>query len=158
LGSEELRALVQRVGRGSVFVRDTGEKQSIGKGMVILLGVRASDDIEDCNFVADKCANLRIFEDDNNKMNISIKETGGEMLIVSQFTLYGDARKGNRPNFTDAADPDKAEFLYEKFIERLRGNLDEDKIKSGQFGAMMDIEILNDGPVTLLVESKEKRE
>lgn len=122
--------------------------------MVILLGVRTSDTPEDVNFVADKCSNLRIFEDDQEKMNLSLKDVDGEVLIISQFTLYGDARKGNRPNFTDAAKSELAENLYLKFIERVKANLGEEKVKSGIFGAMMQVKIMNDGPVTILVESK----
>ena len=150
-----MRALVQRVTEGSVSINEPKYFAEIKKGMVILLGVKEGDTEEDLNFVADKCSNLRIFEDDNEKMNLSLKDIDGEVLIISQFTLYGDAKKGNRPSFTDAARPDVAEAMYEKFIARMKSNLENDKVKSGVFGAMMMVKIFNDGPVTILVESKE---
>ncbi|NMB82294.1 MAG: D-tyrosyl-tRNA(Tyr) deacylase [Ignavibacteria bacterium] len=151
-----MRALVQRVTNGSVEIPSHNYSASIGKGMVILLGVKEGDTIDDINFVADKCSNLRIFEDENDKMNISLKEINGEVLVISQFTLYGDTRRGNRPSFTDAAKPEMAEDYYKKFIQRMKENLGEDKVKCGIFGTMMLVKIFNDGPVTILVESKEK--
>ncbi|MEW6195466.1 MAG: D-aminoacyl-tRNA deacylase [Bacteroidota bacterium] len=158
-----MRALVQRVSEASVEISSANYSASIGKGIVILLGVRDGDTKDDVIFVADKCSNLRIFskrdslgtgEDENGKMNFSVKDVDGEVLVISQFTLYGDTRKGNRPNFTDAAKPELAEELYNKFIDRLKQNLGSDKIKSGIFAAMMLVKIFNDGPVTILVESK----
>lgn len=149
-----MRALVQRVSSGGVDIPSNNYSKRIGHGMVVLLGVSQSDGIEELNFVADKCCNLRIFEDNNEKMNLSIKDISGEMLVISQFTLYGDARKGNRPSFTEAAPPEIANDLYEKFISRVKENIGEEKVKSGIFGAMMDVEIKNDGPVTILIESK----
>ncbi len=151
-----MRALVQRVREGGVYISSDNYEKNIGKGMVVLLGVRDSDGLEEVNFVADKCCNLRIFEDDKGKMNLSIKEINGEMLIISQFTLYGDARNGNRPSFTEAASPELANDLYEEFINRVKFNIGEEKVKTGIFSAMMDVKIINDGPVTILVESKEK--
>ena len=151
-----MRALVQRVREGGVYISSDNYEKNIGKGMVVLLGVRDSDGLEEVNFVADKCCNLRIFEDDKGKMNLSIKEINGEILIISQFTLYGDARKGNRPSFTEAASPELANDLYEEFINRVKFNIGEEKVKTGIFSAMMDVKIINDGPVTILVESKEK--
>jgi len=151
-----MRALIQRVTRGAVRIKSHNYEKHIEKGMVILLGVKQGDDVEDVNFVADKCSGLRIFEDDNEKMNLSVKDINGEILIISQFTLYGNTRKGNRPGFDDAAKPELAERLYNIFIERLKQNIGEEKIKTGIFATMMEIEIINDGPVTLLVESKEK--
>ena len=150
-----MRALVQRVTEGSVLIVEQKFYSEIKKGMVILLGVKEGDTEEDLNFVADKCSNLRIFEDENEKMNLSLKDINGEVLVISQFTLYGDARKGNRPSFTDAARPEVAEAMYEKFIARMKNNLGDSKVKSGVFGAMMMVKIFNDGPVTILVESKE---
>ncbi len=150
-----MRALVQRVTEGSVLIVEQTYYSEIKKGMVILLGVKEGDTEEDLNFVADKCSNLRIFEDENEKMNLSLKDINGEVLVISQFTLYGDARKGNRPSFTDAARPEVAEAMYEKFIARMKSNLGDDKVKSGVFGAMMMVKIFNDGPVTIIVESKE---
>jgi D-tyrosyl-tRNA(Tyr) deacylase len=151
-----MRALVQRVKRGSVIIKENGLDyfKEIGNGLVILLGVTHTDELEDVNFVADKCSNLRIFNDSGMKMNLSVKDVGGEALVISQFTLYGDARKGNRPNFMNAAPPEKAEKLYDEFIRRMKHNIGEGKVMSGIFGAMMEVEIINDGPVTILVESK----
>ncbi len=160
-----MRALVQRVSNGSVTIKENNYYAEIGRGMVVLLGVKRSDTEEDAIFVADKCCNLRIFsqrnpdktgEDENEKMNLSLKDIKGEMLVISQFTLYGDARKGNRPSFTEAASPEKARELYSKFNERVESNLGSKQVKKGIFGAMMEVKIINDGPVTILVESKEK--
>ncbi len=151
-----MRALVQRVSEGSVEIPSDNYSASIGKGMVILLGVKEGDTLDDLNFVADKCCNLRIFEDENDKMNRSIKEIDGEILVISQFTLYGDTRRGNRPSFTDAALPEIAEDLYKKFVNRIKENLGEEKVKCGIFGAMMLVKIFNDGPVTILVESNKR--
>ncbi len=152
-----MRALVQRVKSGSVTINnESGEKyfKEIGNGIVILLGVTHTDTEKEVNFVADKCANLRIFPDAEDKMNLSLKDVAGEALVISQFTLYGDARKGNRPNFMNAAHPEIAEQLYDKFVQRLQNNIGREKVKTGIFGAMMRVEIINDGPVTILVESK----
>ena len=149
-----MRALIQRVTEGGVFIKSENYKAEIGKGIVILLGIKTGDSEDDLKFVVDKCCNLRIFEDENGKMNLSVKDVNGEILIVSQFTLYGDTAKGNRPGFTDAARPEEAIPLYEKFIERVKGNVGTSKVKTGIFGAMMTVKIINDGPVTLTVESK----
>lgn len=149
-----MKAVIQRVSEGAVYIPDENYKAEIGKGMVILLGIKVGDNETNVNFVADKCSNLRIFEDNEGKMNIGIKETGGEVLIISQFTLYGETVKGNRPSFIEAARPEEAIPLYEKFITRMKMNLGESKVKSGIFGAMMTVKIINDGPVTILVESK----
>lgn len=149
-----MRAVIQRVSEGGVYIPEIGFKSEIGRGMVILLGIKTSDSENDVNFVADKCSNLRIFEDSDGKMNVGIKESDGEVLIISQFTLYGETSKGNRPSFIDAARPETAIPLYEKFISRMKMNLGENKIKSGIFGEMMTVKIINDGPVTVLVESK----
>lgn len=151
-----MRALVQRVSRAEVKVESENYHQSIGQGMLILLGVKTGDTEDDVNFVADKCSNLRIFEDDAGKMNLSLKDTDGEALVISQFTLYGETSKGNRPNFTLAARPEEANRLYELFIARMRTNLGFEKVKCGIFAAMMDVELVNCGPVTVMVESKEK--
>ncbi len=149
-----MRALVQRVSEGGVIIEKENYSAEIGKGMVILLGIKSGDNNEDVNYVADKCCNLRIFEDENGKMNLSIKAVNGETLIISQFTLYGDTSKGNRPGFTDAAKPEEAIPLYEKFIERVKKNIGDEKVKTGKFGTMMQVKIMNDGPVTLTIESK----
>jgi D-aminoacyl-tRNA deacylase len=151
-----MRAVVQRVSEGGVSIAKENYYAEIKKGFVILLGIKNDDNENDIIFVADKCSSLRIFEDENEKMNLSIKEINGEVLIISQFTLYGDAQKGNRPSFTDAARPEIAIPLYEKFIDRMKYNLGESKIKCGNFGAMMSVKIINDGPVTIIIESKKK--
>lgn len=149
-----MRALVQKVKEGGVSIAEENYSAEIKKGLVILLGVTHGDGENEVNFVADKCSNLRVFPDENGKMNRSVKDVGGEVLVISQFTLYGDARKGNRPSYTEAAKPELAENLYEKFIERMKLNLGDEKVKTGIFGAMMEVKIINDGPVTIIVESK----
>ena len=145
-----MRLVVQRAERGSVTVdgRVTG---AIGPGVVVLLGISSSDRAEDALWAVDKVANLRIFEDDDGKMNRSLLESGGAVLLVSQFTLYGDARKGRRPSFVRAASGPEAERLYEAVASGLR-NLDID-CQTGEFGADMAVELVNDGPVTILLDS-----
>ena len=146
-----MRALVQRAAAGSVDV--AGERiGEIGKGLVILLGVTHYDTEKEAAFLAEKCMNLRIFEDDAGKMNRSLLDVGGEALIISQFTLYGDASHGRRPSFTEAARPEVAIPLYEKFVELCRGY--GVRVATGRFGAEMLVSIRNDGPVTILAESR----
>lgn len=149
-----MRVVVQRVSEGGVEIAESNYGHRIGRGIVVLLGIKSGDSDKDVNFLADKCSNLRIFEDENDKMNLSVKDIEGEVLIISQFTLYGDASRGNRPGFTDAAKPDEAIPLYEKFINRMKQNLGENRIKSGIFGAMMNVKFINDGPVTIIIDSK----
>jgi D-tyrosyl-tRNA(Tyr) deacylase len=149
-----MKAVVQRVSEAGVYIPEENYKSEIGKGMVILLGIKSGDTESDLNFVADKCDNLRIFEDAEGKMNIGIKDINGEALVISQFTIYGETAKGNRPSFIEAARPEEAIPLYEKFIQRMKMNLGDDNVKVGIFGAMMSVKIINDGPVTVLVESK----
>ena len=156
-----MKVVVQRVSEGNVENREKNYEAKIGPGIVVLLGIKTGDSEKDVTFLADKCCNLRIFsrrdefaEDENEKMNFSVKDIKGEVLIISQFTLYGDAQKGNRPGFTDAAKPDEAVPLYEKFINRVKENLGESKVKTGIFGAMMLVKIFNDGPVTIIIDSK----
>jgi D-tyrosyl-tRNA(Tyr) deacylase len=149
-----LKVVVQRVSEGGVKIPEKNHNQIIGKGMVVLLGIKNGDSENDANYLADKCSSLRIFEDKNEKMNLSLKDIDGEALVISQFTLYGDAARGNRPGFTDAAKPDEAIPLYEKFIRRMKENLNEVKVKTGIFGAMMEVKIINDGPVTIIIDSK----
>ncbi|KAA3611003.1 MAG: D-tyrosyl-tRNA(Tyr) deacylase [Calditrichaeota bacterium] len=146
-----MRALIQRVAKGSVSI-DGNTVGEIAQGLVLMLGIKKDDTIEDVKFVANKCVNLRIFNDTQGNLNKSLLEIGGEMLIISQFTLYGDSRKGRRPGFSDAAPPEIAEPLYEKFIEEIK--LNSVRVATGKFGAMMQVFIQNDGPVTLIVESK----
>ncbi len=140
-----MRALVQRVGSASVTVE--GERiAAIGPGMLVLLGVKEGDGEEEADRIARKIAALRIFDDEDGRMNLSVEQTGGEILCVSQFTLYGDVRRGNRPSWVDAAPPEHAEPLY----ERVRAELGA---QGGRFGARMSVELTNEGPVTLLVEA-----
>ena len=148
-----MKAVVQRVSKASVVVEKENYSAQIEKGLLVLLGIKAGDTENDVNFVADKCSNLRIFQDENDKMNISVKDIEGEVLIISQFTLYGETAKGNRPSFIEAAKPDEAIPLYESFIRRMKQNLGEKSVKIGIFGAMMGIELVNYGPVTVIVNS-----
>ena len=149
-----MRAIVQRVKEGGVYIPLQNYSFEIGKGMVILVGIKNNDTEDDVLFVADKCTNLRIFGDDEIKMNLALKDINGEVLVISQFTLYGETSKGNRPSFIEAAKPDMAVPLYNRFIERMKENLGGDKVKTGLFGEMMEVKIINDGPVTVIVESK----
>ena len=146
-----MRALIQRVSSGSVKISDKTVGK-IGQGLVILIGITHDDTEADVKFLADKCVNLRIFCDEDDKMNRSLLDIGGEALIISQFTLYGDARKGRRPGFSEAARPDHAIPLYEKFVEEVGQH--KIKVATGEFGAKMLVDIKNDGPVTLMLESK----
>jgi len=147
-----MRAVVQRVTRADVTV-DGETVGEIGPGLVVLLGVGQGDDESDVNGLAEKCAGLRIFPDDEGKMNRSLLDIGGEALVISQFTLYGDVRRGKRPSFTDAAPPDQADALYRKFAGRLRA-LGVRKVETGRFQAMMDVTLSNSGPVTILLDSR----
>jgi D-tyrosyl-tRNA(Tyr) deacylase len=140
-----VRALVQRVSEASISV-DGEDVARIGRGLLVLLGIRRGDGEADADQLARKLRALRIFEDDAGKMNLSVEDIGGEVLCVSQFTLYGDARKGNRPSFVDAAPPEEAEPLYERVRDALRA-------QGGVFGARMEVALVNDGPVTLLLET-----
>lgn len=146
-----MRAVVQRVENASVSV-DGEITGQISEGLVVLLGVARDDEKDDVEVLADKIVNLRIFADDQGKMNRSLLETGGAMLAVSQFTLYGDARKGRRPSFIEAAEPEKANALYEYFVERARSL--GVKVETGVFQAMMKVSLVNDGPVTILLDSR----
>lgn len=147
-----MKAVVQRVSKGSVNIESDNYYSEIQSGLVILLGIKTGDTGKEAMFVADKCANLRIFGDSEDKMNLSVQDVDGEVLIISQFTLYGETAKGNRPNFTSAARPEEAIPLYELFIERMKENIGAEKVKTGIFGAMMQVNIVNDGPVTVMVE------
>lgn len=147
-------ALVQRVKEASVVV-DGETTGAIGPGLLILLGVHDDDTRTESAWVARKCANLRIFPDDEGQMNRSVQDVGGEALAVSQFTLCGDVSSGNRPSFTDAAPPDAADALYEHFVRELSDHLGQ-HVPTGVFGAMMDVHLVNDGPVTLWVEKHPK--
>jgi D-tyrosyl-tRNA(Tyr) deacylase len=146
-----MRVVVQRSKAARVLVNEKiiGE---IEHGLVLLVGVTHEDTTDDATYLADKIANLRIFEDENEKMNFSLLDVGGSILSISQFTLYGDCRKGRRPNFMAAARPEEANTLYEHLNEQLRQK--GISVQTGQFGAMMQVELTNDGPVTLIIESK----
>lgn len=146
-----MRAVVQRVKSAEVLVdgRVTGK---IGKGLLVFVGIAKGDGESDLTFLTFKIPELRIFEDDAEKFNLSLKEIGGELLVVSQFTLYGDCRKGRRPSFTEAEDPALARDLYQRFVLKLREqNL---PVQTGEFQAKMEVHLVNDGPVTLLLDSK----
>jgi len=146
-----MRSVVQRVKRAKVTV----EGEIIGSiecGLLLLLSVEVNDDEKDLEYICDKVINLRIFEDDDGKMNKSLIDVNGSVLVVSQFTLHGDARKGRRPSFISAARPEKAIPLYEKFIQNM--NNQGIKVSTGKFGADMQVELVNDGPVTILLDSK----
>ncbi|MGE6611495.1 D-aminoacyl-tRNA deacylase [Peribacillus sp. NPDC076916] len=146
-----MRVVLQRSKAAKVVVADQIIGQ-IDSGIVLLVGITHGDTIDDAAYLADKIVNLRIFEDENEKMNHSLLDVGGSILSVSQFTLYGDCRKGRRPNFMDAARPEEANELYEAFNDELRKK--GVHTETGQFGAMMDVQLTNDGPVTLILESK----
>ncbi len=146
-----MRAVVQRVSEASVKVN--GEViASIGPGFLVLVGVREDDSALDADYIGDKIANLRVFEDDAGKMNLSLLDVGGEALIVSQFTLYGDCRKGRRPSFTESASGETAKELYEFVCQRVAAA--GIHVQPGIFGAMMEVQLVNDGPVTLLLDSR----
>ena|SRR5436190_5438690 len=146
-----MRAVVQRVSRAKVTVDGevTGE---IGSGLLVLLGVSKNDAETDAGYLVEKIVNLRIFEDAEDKMNLSLIDMKGAMLVVSQFTLYGDTRRGRRPSFIDAAPPAEANRLYEYFVEKSRERIEH--VATGRFQAMMDVELVNDGPVTIMLDSE----
>ena len=143
-----MKALIQRVRRGSVTIEGTCRGE-IQKGYVVLLGVRTGDVAEDARMLAQRTLSLRIFPDAQNRMNRSVEDVVGEILVIPQFTLYADTRKGNRPSFIRAGDPEIAKALYEDYVAALRRGLAETRVQTGQFGADMEVEIINDGPVTI---------
>ncbi len=146
-----MRSVLQRVKSAKVSI-DGEVVGKIGTGLLVLLGVCDEDTDKDLVYLADKITGLRIFEDSDEKMNLSLEDIGGELLVVSQFTLYGDCRKGRRPSFTSAGNPEYANSMYEKFVEYLKGK--GFSVKTGRFGADMQVELINDGPVTMLLDSK----
>ena len=146
-----MRALVQRITYSTLKV-DGEIIAKTGKGLIVYLGVKKGDSVEEVEYVAKKVAGLRVFEDEDGKMNLSVKDVGGEILAVSQFTLYGDTKKGFRPSFFEAEEPNRANALFELFKEKLNAN--NVSVKSGIFGADMKIEYLNNGPVSVIVEKE----
>jgi D-tyrosyl-tRNA(Tyr) deacylase len=144
-----MRVVLQRVSSASVRV-DGNVIGDIGPGLVLLIGIHRNDTDEDMHYVMDKCVHLRIFSDETGKMNHSVLDMGGELLVVSQFTLYGDTRKGRKPGFDQAGRPDMAEPLYERAVARLRDH--GLQVATGRFGANMQVDLINDGPVTLIIE------
>ena len=148
-----MRAVIQRVTRASVTV-DGETVGAISAGLLVLLGIASNDTAQDIDYLAEKIATLRICDDGAGRMNLSVVETGGGVLVVSQFTLYGDARRGRRPSWSDAAPPESAEPLYEQFVAALRKHTPN--IATGTFRAMMQVELVNDGPVTILVDSRKQ--
>jgi D-tyrosyl-tRNA(Tyr) deacylase len=147
-----MRAVIQRVKSAQVSV-DGRVSGKIGKGLLVLLGVGKGDGESDLSFLTSKIPELRIFEDTSGKFNLSLKEIAGEVLVVSQFTLYGDCRKGRRPSFTEAEEPTAAKHLYEQFVSKLREH--GLAVKTGEFQAKMEVHLINDGPVTLLLDSRQ---
>jgi D-tyrosyl-tRNA(Tyr) deacylase len=148
-----MKAVLQRVSRASVTV-DGQVVGQIGRGLMVLLGVEQDDTLADAQHLADKAVQLRIFDDSAGKMNLSLAETGGAMLVVSQFTLLGDCRKGRRPSFIQAAPPELAERLYDAFVAAV--GVQGIRVATGEFRAMMQVELVNDGPVTLIVDSRRR--
>ena len=149
-----MRAVIQRVSKASVSIGG-GIQSQIGNGLLVLLGIEDADTGEDIEWLSAKIVNLRIFNDDNGVMNISVKEVNGEILVVSQFTLHASTKKGNRPSYIKASKPDIAIPLYENFLKQLSNDLGKE-VKVGVFGADMKVELLNDGPVTILIDTKNK--
>jgi len=146
-----MRAVIQRVTRASVTV-DSEMVGEIGNGLVVLLGMSTDDTRQDADYLAQKIVALRIFDDPEGRMNVSLKDSGGALLVVSQFTLYGDVRRGLRPSWSDAAPPEIAEPLYEYFVKKSRELVE--KVETGSFRKMMLVELVNDGPVTLILDSR----
>jgi len=152
-----VKALIQRVSSASVSIDGTVTGE-IGQGYVVFLGVKSDDDFMEAEYLAQRCADLRVFEDDIGKMNKSLHDVNGEMLVISQFTLHADTRKGNRPSFIHAAPPELAETLYNHFTACVRERIGHDRVKTGQFRAMMDVHLVNTGPVTIMLRSKSEYE
>ena len=149
-----MRVVIQRVSRASVSIGGA-EKSSIGNGLMILLGIEDSDGQSDIEWLCAKIANLRIFPDEQGVMNLSVKDVDGDLIVVSQFTLHASTKKGNRPSYIKASKPDIAIPLYEAFVRTLEGETAK-VVRTGEFGAMMDIEMVNTGPVTIIIDSKNR--
>lgn len=149
-----MRALLQRVAHAKVTIEGQVSGQ-IGPGLLVLLGITHDDTAEDIDWLIKKITQLRIFKDEADKMNLSVQDIGGGLLVVSQFTLFADAKKGNRPSYTRSAPPPVAIPLYEQFLDTLRAHFDG-PVETGEFGAMMQVDLCNDGPVTMLLDSKQR--
>ncbi|GET32752.1 D-aminoacyl-tRNA deacylase [Prolixibacter bellariivorans] len=149
-----MRVVIQRVSRASVTI-DGNIKSHINRGLLVLLGIEEADGQEDIQWLSNKITQLRVFNDDNDVMNLSVKDVGGEMLVVSQFTLHAKTKKGNRPSYITAAKPEISVPMYEAFVEQLSKDLGKE-VQTGEFGAHMDVELANDGPVTILIDTKNK--
>lgn len=147
-----MKIVIQRISKGKVII-DGQIKAKSGLGLMVLLGIVNEDTQEDIDWLVQKLVNLRIFNDEKEVMNLSVKDVGGDVIVVSQFTLYASTKKGNRPSYIKAAKPEVAIPLYEKFISSLEGNLGK-SIQTGEFGAMMQLDFINDGPVTIIIDSK----
>jgi D-tyrosyl-tRNA(Tyr) deacylase len=149
-----MRAVIQRVSKASVTIGHAVHAY-IGNGLLVLLGIEDADTAEDIEWLSGKMVNLRIFNDENGVMNISVKDSGGDIMVISQFTLHASTKKGNRPSYIRASKPETAIPLYEKFLEQLSGELGK-KVQAGIFGADMKVELLNDGPVTIVIDTKNR--
>ncbi|MCG6188284.1 D-aminoacyl-tRNA deacylase [Maribellus maritimus] len=149
-----MRIVIQKVSKASVTVENR-IVSSIGKGMLVLVGIEDADNDEDIDWLVKKMLNLRIFDDENGVMNLSVQDVKGDLIIVSQFTLQASTKKGNRPSYIRASKPDFAVPMYEKFIQKTEDSIGK-KVGTGVFGAMMDVELVNDGPVTIIIDSKQK--
>ena len=149
-----MRAVIQRVSKASVLINGS-EKRSVGHGLLVLVGIEHEDGMEDVDWLSAKITRLRVFSDENNKMNWSLSEVGGQIMLISQFTLHASTRKGNRPSYVKAAAPDHAIPLYEALLSRLESDSGQPVI-SGEFGAHMEVELVNDGPVTIIIDTKNR--
>lgn len=149
-----MKVVIQRVSKASVTIHQK-MKSKIETGLLILLGIEPSDKLEDIEWLCGKIARLRIFSDENGAMNLSVKDTNGDIIVVSQFTLHASTKKGNRPSFINAAKPEIAIPLYDQFVTQLEKEIGK-TIQTGEFGAMMQVEIINDGPVTIIIDSKSR--
>ena len=150
-----MKAVIQRVARASVMINGAVHAK-IGDGLLVLLGIEDADDMDDLEWLSNKIVNLRIFNDSEGVMNVSVKDEGGDIIAVSQFTLHASTKKGNRPSYIKASKPEVAIPLYEKFVKSLELNL-EKPVQTGEFGADMKVSLLNDGPVTIVIDSKDKK-
>lgn len=150
-----MKTVIQRVSKASVTIEDE-RVADIGNGLLVLVGIEDEDSQEDIDWLAKKIVNLRVFSDENDVMNLSVKDINGEVIVVSQFTLHASTKRGNRPSYIKASKPDVAIPMYEKFVQQVEKELDK-KVQTGRFGADMKVELLNDGPVTIIINTKDKQ-